>query len=326
MNRDRGGTQSFLVRDDGSFEVVDDMAAGLAAARAAGGFVWTELDHPLAADLAAIQKAFGLHRLAVEHAVTARSRPKLDAYEDTRFLTLKTLRHRDATAPLDVGRVMVFVGDAFVVTVRQEDRDTLERARGALLESGSTDLTPLDVLHAVLDVAMDDFDEVSRRVEESIIAAADRLFSPGGNDEAPLLYAVTLQLLAMGHAVKPLIEPLRHLSDGAGDGMDVELAHRLRDVVDRAVVLSWEIGDYSQLVEHLRDGNDSRIALQQNTDMRKISAWAAIIAVPAAITGFFGMNVPYPGFGHVAGLAFAVVLQVVLALALFAVFRRRRWL
>jgi magnesium transporter len=108
--------------------------------------------------------------------------------------------------------------------------------------------------------------------------------------------------------------------------MDVELAHRLRDVVDRAVVLSWEIGDYSQLVEHLRDGNDSRIALRQNTDMRKISAWAAIIAVPAAITGFYGMNVPYPGFGHVGGLASAVVLQLVLAVALFVVFRRRDWL
>lgn len=319
-------SQSVLMYHDGRWEVIDDPARGLARARDTGGFVWTELDHPAMADFADSEEAFSLHRLAVEDAVLARDRPKLDVYDGTRFFTLITLGYRGTTSPLDVGRVMVFVGDAFVVTVRQEEGDTLERTRRRLEQSDDEHLTPLDVLHAVLDTVVDDFETVSQRVEESILAAADRLFSPGDPDEAHVLYRTTLQLLAMAHAVEPLIEPLRHLSGGAPEGVDVETARRLRDVLDHAMVLHWEIADYSQLVEQLRDTNDSRIALQQNTDMRKISAWAAIIAVPTAVTSFYGMNVPYPGFGEVDGVLTAVTLQVILAVALFVVFRRRDWL
>ncbi|HSK90620.1 MAG TPA: CorA family divalent cation transporter [Euzebyales bacterium] len=312
--------------DDGVGETVDDPVAGLAAARDGGGFIWVELDHPEVQDFSEIEAVLGLHPLAVEDAVTARDRPKVDAYDGTRFCSLITLAYRDVLAPLDVGRVMVFVGDAFVVSVRQEAGDTVNRAHRRLRESVVKDLDPLDVLHAVLDVIIDDISAVSRQVEASILAAADRLFEPGGSDEAHVLYQTTLQLLAMAHAVQPLIEPLRHLAGGVLEGVDVETARRFRDVLDHALVLNREIDDYNQLVDHLRDSNDSRIALQQNTDMRKISAWAAIIAVPTAITGFYGMNVPYPGFGHFHGVLSAVVLQVVLAVSLFAVFRRRGWL
>ena len=221
---------------------------------------------------------------------------------------------------------MVFVGEGFVVTIRQEDGDSLARARRRLEEIGGQLVSPLDVLHAVLDTVVDDWSQASRAVEGSILDSADRLFSPGGSDEAYPLYRTTLDLLAMAHAVQPLIEPLRHLSSGAPDAVDVESARRFRDVLDHALLLDREISDYSELVEHLRDTNDSRIGLQQNTDMRKISAWAAIIAVPTAITGFYGMNVPYPGFGEPAGVVVAATLQVLLAGLLFGVFRRRRWL
>ena len=221
---------------------------------------------------------------------------------------------------------MAFVGDGFVVTIRQEDGDSLARARRRFQEPGLPSDSPLDVLHAVLDTVVDDWAEASRSVERSILASAERLFSSGGSDEAFPLYRTTLDLLAMAHAVQPLIEPLRHLSSGTPDAVDVESARRFRDVLDHALVLDREISDYSELVEHLRDSNDSRIGLQQNTDMRKISAWAAIIAVPTAITGFYGMNVPYPGFGEPAGVVAAGALQVLLAGLLFGVFRRRGWL
>ena len=310
----------------GRREVIDDLDAGLARARDAGGLLWVELDHPAMSDFAEIADVFGLHRLAVEDAVNARDRPKLDTYDGTRFLALITLGYRDATTPLDVGRVMAFAGDAFVVTVRQEDGHTLDRARRRLEPGDAAHVTPLGVLQAVFDTIVEDCATISSSIEASVLAAADRLFAPPRTDEEHLLYRTTLQLLAMRHAVQPLIEPLRHLSSGVPDGVDVETARRFRDVLDHALVLSNEIADYSELVEQLRGSNDSRIALQQNTDMRKISAWAAIIAVPTAITGFYGMNVPYPGFGDASGVLAAAILQVVLALALFVVFRRRGWL
>lgn len=311
---------------DGRFDAVHDLGSGWAAVRETGGFLWVMLDHPSMADFADVEQVLGLHPLAVEDAVNAHDRPKLDVYDEARFFTLISLRHRDAMAPLDVGRVMAFVGDAFIVTVRQEDGDTLERARRRVQQEQYTRPVPLDALHAVIGTVVDDLADVSHEVEQAILATADRLFAPQRSDEAHLLYQINRQLLAMAHAVQPLIEPLRHMSTGTSVADDIETARRFQDVLDHALLIDREIGGYSDLVENLRDSNDSRIALQQNTDMRKIAAWAAVIAVPTAITGFYGMNVPYPGFGQTIGVIVAVTVQIIFAVTLFTVFRRRGWL
>lgn len=235
-----------------------------------------------------------------------------------------TLRSEDATAVLEVGRVMVFLGEAFVVTVRQEGGDTLERARRRLQLVSAKQPGALEVLHAVVATVVDDLSATSSQVEASLLASAGRLFGDEPSDEAHDLYRITRQLLALAHAVQPLIEPLRHLSTGAADGVDGEVARRFQDVLDHVLVVDREVNAHSELLEHLRGSNDSRIGLQQNTDMRKIATWAAVIAVPTAITGFYGMNVPYPGFGATRGFVVAVVLQTSLALTLFVMFRRSR--
>jgi magnesium transporter len=310
---------------DGRPEPAEDISAALVRARAAGSLLWVELDHPDAADFVGVAEALGLHPLSVEDAVHARGRPKLDVFDEQQFCSLITLHHRDAAAPLEAGRVMVFVGPAFVVTVRREAGDTLQRARSRLRLTTERP-TGLDVLHAVTDTVVDDLGVASGLMEGALLASAERLFGPQRSDEAHALYQATRQLIALAHAIQPLIEPLRHLSSGAFPGADLEVARQFQDVLDHALVVDREINDHSQLVEHLRSSNDSSIALQQNTDMRKIAAWAAVIAVPTAVTGFFGMNVPYPGFGAVSGVVAAVILQLVLAVTLLVVFRRRRWL
>lgn len=316
---------TYEVFHDGRVDVVDGLSAGWVAARESGGLLWVGLDHPSMDDFADVEQVLGLHPLAVEDAVKAHDRPKLDVYDEARFFALVSLRHRGAMAPLQVGRVMAFVGDAFIVTVRQEDGDTLDRARRRVQHQHARP-TPLDALHAVIDTVVDDLEGVSHDIEEAVLAAADRLFDPYQSDEAHALYQISRQLLAMAHAVQPLIEPLRRMSNGTSVAVDVETARRFQDVLDSALLVDREVTGYSQLVENLRDSNDSRIALQQNTDMRKIAAWAAVIAVPTAVTGFFGMNVPYPGFGQVAGVVAAVAVQVVVAATLFVLFRQRGWL
>lgn len=305
---------------------LDSIQAGLAEVGTGGGFVWVELDHPTRGDFADAAETLGLHALAVEDAVNARDRPKLDVYGDQQFLGLVTLHNQDAAMPLVLGRVMALTGDKFVVTVRQEDGDTLERARRRVEGTPTPSLTPFDVLHAVADTVVDDLVLVSEGIEAAILASADRLFATARSDEAHSLYQVTRQLLALGHAVRPLIAPLQHLSSGAVAGLDVEMSRRFQDVLDHGLVLDREISDHGELVEYLSGSNDSRIGLQQNIDMRRIAAWAAVIAVPTAITGFFGMNVPYPGFGEMSGVVGALALQGVLAVCLIIVFRRRGWL
>jgi magnesium transporter len=319
------GRQAFELLRSGHFEEAETLEAGLTAARRDNELLWVTLDHPALSDFVQVERALGLHPLAVEDAVRARERPKLDVYDAVRFVSLTTLRYDGPAAPLDVGRLMAFVGEEFIVVVRQEDGDTLERARWRM-EHDPHPATPLEALHALLGTVVDDLADVSTTIEGTILAAADRLFGPKGSDEAQTLYDLSRQLLAMTHAVQPLIEPLRHLSSGTSGHVDVETGRRFQDVLDHALVVDREIDGHSELVEHLRSSNDSRIALQQNTDMRKIAAWAAVIAVPAAITGFYGMNVPYPGFGEPAGVVAAAALQLLSAMTLFVLFRRRGWL
>lgn len=316
---------TYEVFTQGRVDRVEDLGAGWAVAREVGGLLWVTLDHPSMGDFADVERVLGLHPLAVEDSVKADDRPKLDVYDEARFFALVSLRHHDTLTPLEVGRVMAFVGDAFIVTVRQEEGDTLERAQRHVREHEDPP-TPLDALHAVLATVVDDLADVSRAVEGAILTAADRLFTPERSDEAHLLYQISRQLLAMAHAVQPLIEPLRHMSSSTSATADVEMARRFQDILDLTQLVDREIDGNSQLVEHLRDSNDSRITLQQNADMRKIAAWAAVVAVPAAVTGFFGMNVPYPGFGQTAGVITAVVSQAVVAATLFVTFRRRGWL
>lgn len=289
---------------------------------------WIDLDHPEPGELAGLAAVYGLHPLAVEDALAARDRPKLDRYESHRFLSAVTLADPGGGDPLALGRVMLFVGDAFVITVRQEDGDTLARARTRLARQAADgpEPGPVGVLHAVLATLVADLATVSDAIEDALLAVAERLFGPGEGDEAHALYRLTRRILALGHAVRPLVEPLRHLADPAAADLDVETSRRFADVLDAALVLDREVDDHTALLDHLRGSNDSRIGLQQNSDMRKIAAWAAVIAVPTAVTGFFGMNVPYPGFGEPSGLALALALQTVLAVALFGIFRRRDWL
>lgn len=315
----------FELLHEGRFVSVGTLEEGLERARRGDGLLWVTLESPAQDDFAAIERELGLHPLAVEDAVQARERPKLDVYDATRFVSLTTLRYLGPAEPLDVGRVMAFLGAGFVVSVRRERGDTVERWR-ARMERTSAPPTAVTALHALLRVVVDDLTEVSEQIESAMLAAADRLFAPGGSDEAHTLYQLSRQLLAMSHAVQPLIEPLRHLSDGSSEHIDAEAGRHFRDVLDSALVLDREVQGHSELVEHLRSSNDSRIELRQNTDMRKIAAWAAVIAVPTAITGFYGMNVPYPGYGDPSGVATSIALLLISAGALFALFRRRGWL
>ena len=272
-------------------------------------------------------RSSGIQPAALETVLRSRGRdrPKLDVYDDTLFFVVVTLAHSGTTERLRTGEIVAFVGDAFILILRHEEGDIVTRAREELARSGHP-ATAMDTLHALIDTLLGDLNEVSSEVEDAILSAADHLFSNAGSDEADALYRITLQSLAMGHATQPLIEPLGHLDTRAPAAGESVLAGRFQDLFDQALVLDREVSDHRELVEHLRDSNDSRISLQQNEDMRKISAWAAILAVPTAITSFYGMNVPYPGFGVAGGVFTAVALQVVLAVSLFVVFRRRKWL
>jgi magnesium transporter len=301
-------------------ERAEDVVDALAAARSAGTLLWVELDG-LPGDLAALETALGLDPLVVASTRQLRGRPKLDLSDRHLLCSLTTVR-AGSHGGLQVGRVTAVVGEGFLVTFAHDEATV---ARAARLAEAAPEVSALRALHALIDVVVEDLAATSSALEAALLAAADRLFGEARSDEAHALYELTRELLVLRHAVRPLVEPLRHLSSGAVPEVDDEARRRFTDLLDRALVVDREVSDLDELLGHLRGSNDSRIALQQNIDMRRIAAWAAIIAVPTAVTGFYGMNVPYPGFGEVWGAGVAVLLQVGLAVGLAVLFRRRRW-
>jgi magnesium transporter len=308
--------------------------SALAAAREQHDrFVWVGLFEPTDEEFAVIAREFGLHPLAVEDAVQAHQRPKLDRYGDTLFAVFKTARyvaHDELTGSTEVvatGEVMLFVGPEFVVSVRHGDvgalgvvRERLQRDH-ALLAQG-----PASVLYAVADRVVDDYEVVGRQLQDDLDEVEGRVFSSLRGEDSQRVYQLKRELLEFKRAVVPLARPLAQLAGGEVASIPAEVQTYLRDVQDNQLRVMEQVAGFDDLLGSILQSNLTQLALQQNDDMRKMSAWLAIIAVPTAVTGFFGQNVPYPGFGKSGGFWFSVVFMAALASYLYVVFKRKKWL
>jgi magnesium transporter len=305
-----------------------------AARERPGGFTWIGLHQPEADHLAEIAEAFDLHPLAVEDAVKAHQRPKLEQYGDTLFLVLKTIvfvDHEKLTATSDVvdtGEIMIFLGADFIVVVRHGSAPDLARvrrnleARPDLLAQG-----PAVVLHAIADQVVDDYLEVADAVELDVEQMESDVFSPGHGDDAERIYQLKRELLEFKRAVLPMARPLQRLADEPQPGIGPEVARYLRDVADHLAQVRERLGGYSELVDGLLAANLSQLAVQQNVDMRRISAAAAVLAIPTMIAGFYGMNFENMpelkwSFGYPLMMAFTATVSYVV----YRAFRRYGWL
>lgn len=311
----------------------------LAQAREHGGFAWIGLHEPDAEHLAEIAEVFGLHPLAVEDAVHAHQRPKLERYGDTLFLVLKTIvfvEHEKLTATSDVvdtGELMIFLGPDFVVVVRHGSAPGLSRVRRALearpemLRHG-----PAAVLHAIADQVVDDYLDVADAVELDVDTLESDVFSPraaatGDGDDAERIYQLKRELIEFKHAVVPMARPLQRLSEDPDPQIGAEMARYFRDVADHLSHVRERLVAYSELVDGLLAANLSRLAVQQNVDMRRISAAAAVMAIPTMIAGFYGMNFRHmPELGWTFGYPLMVAVTAGLSALCYRAFRRYGWL
>ncbi|SEO25196.1 magnesium/cobalt transporter CorA [Actinacidiphila rubida] len=306
----------------------------LEEARRKGGFVWIGLHEPEAEHLAEIAEAFGLHPLAVEDAVKAHQRPKLERYGDTLFLVLKTIvfvEHERLTATsevVDTGEVMIFVGRDFVVVVRHGSAPGLARVRRALearpemLRHG-----PAAVLHAITDQVVDDYLDVADAVELDVDTLESEVFAAAQGDDAERIYQLKRELIEFKHAVVPMARPLQRLSEDPDPLVSAEIARYFRDVADHLSHVKERLVAYSELVDGLLAANLSQLTVQQNVDMRRISAAAAIMAIPTMIAGFYGMNFRHmPELGWSFGYPLMVGVTSVLSALCYRAFRRNGWL
>jgi magnesium transporter len=293
-----------------------------------GDFVWVGLHEPSQEELATVEDEFGLHPLAVEDAFTAHQRPKLERYEHTLFLTLKSLWYVDANDAVETGEINMFVGEDFVVTVRHGSGSELHSARRDL-EAKTAVLThgPSAVVYAVCDRVVDGYLSVMSSLEEDVDEVETSVFSPVRTNDSARIYTLKREIAEARRAVLPLREPMRRFATGAVPGIEEGSAPFFRDVLDHLNQAAETVDGLDQLLSTAFDAHLAQISVQQNEDMRKISAGAAIVVVPTLIAGVYGMNFQHmPELSWTYGYPYAIVLMAACCFLLFLWFKRSGWL
>lgn len=303
--------------------------------RASGqpAFVWIGLHEPDEQQMQLVADIFGLHPLAVEDAVHAHQRPKVERYDDTLFLVLKTVTYVPhesvalAREIVETGEIMVFTGPDFVVTVRHGQHTGLADVRKDLeSKPEQVRLGPSAVMHAVADHVVDTYRWVTAAMECDVDAIEESTFSPDSRTDIEPIYLLKREVVELRRAVYPLTDDLQWL-DSNTDILSTEVRRQLRDVLDHQILAAERISEYDEMLSSLVQAALAKVGMQQNQDMRKISAWAAMAAVPTAIAGIYGMNFEHmPELAWTWGYPAVLLLMVVICAFLHRTFRRNNWL
>jgi magnesium transporter len=293
-----------------------------------GKFVWIGLYEPTEEEFASLRHEFNLHPLAVEDAIHAHQRPKLEVYEDMVFIVLKTARYVDPTEVIELGELLVFLGDDYIVTVRHGEASSLTPVREALEEDpGHLRHGPGAVLHAILDRVVDDYGPAIQGLETDIDEVEDELFSGQRTNPAERIYRLQREVLQFRKATAPLVEPIERLAEGRYAQIHPDIRDYFRDVNDHLMRTRDQLDAMRDLLAGSLQANLAQVAVRQNDDVRRISAWVAIIAVPTAIAGIYGMNFEHmPELKWELGYPGAVLLMAVICLTLYRYFKRVGWL
>ncbi|HEX2193141.1 MAG TPA: magnesium/cobalt transporter CorA [Acidimicrobiales bacterium] len=313
------------VRRDGECALEDALEA---AHSSNDTFVWITLREPTEREFASVIDEFQLHPLAVEDAVHAHQRPKLETYGPTLFIVLKPARYVDPDEIVQLSEIMLFLGDGFLITVQHGESVVVDDVR-RMLEAHPDRLKggPLRVLHAILDRVVDDYALVVRGLNTDIEEIERQVFSEERQNHAERIYFLKSEVLEFRQAVRALDDPLEGLASGKVAKAEPTLLDYFRDVHDHVVRVSERVEAIDNLLSSALTATLAQVGVRQNEDMRKISAWVAIVALPTMIAGIYGMNFDHiPELGWALGYPFALSVMAVCCVALFILFRRRGWL
>jgi magnesium transporter len=312
-------------------------------ARSTSGFVWIGLQQPTPEEVAVVAEEFHLPPLAVEDAVQAHQRSKLESYGEVLFVVLKPVRYVDHDEVVEIAEIAMFLGPNFVVTVRHGESEVLHQVRTEL-DAGDSELLkhgPTGLLYRAADLVVDGYEEAISYIDEDVDQIESQVFSASTDDHSERIYKLKREIAEFRRAVLPLATALQRLADNAVRGLAPGAAPYFRDVHDHVLRAADAIEGHDRLLSDILQADLSRvsarqseiavrqneIAVRQNEDMRKISAWAAIALVPTAIAGIYGMN-----FDHMPELhwryGYYIALGVIasICLGLYRVFRKNKWL
>jgi magnesium transporter len=307
------------------------------------GMAWIGLYRPDIEEIRSVAHEFQLHELAVEDAVAAHQRPKLERYGTTLFTVLRPARYIDATEEVEFGELHIFTGPDFVVTIRHAETPDLSKVRKRL--EGTPELLclgPEAVLYAIIDQVVDEYVPVVAGLENDIDEIEDQLFKGGDRVLARRIYELSREVIEFQRATQPLLAML-HALEGGFDKyeIDLELQRNLRDVSDHVIRIVERADSFRTLLQNALTVHSTLVGQQQNDEMRsltetsvaqneevkKISAWAAIGFAPTIVGTIYGMNFDHmPELHWYYGYPLALALMVASSTALYILFKRRKWL
>ncbi|MFM9377741.1 magnesium and cobalt transport protein CorA [Gordonia sp. VNK21] len=330
----------------------DYREAARTVAETGEGFVWLGLHAPDDHQMESVAQTFGLHPLMVEDAVNAHQRPKLELYGDTLFLVLRSMRYlphenlpQAGGDVVEAGEIMVLAGANFVITVRHGEHTQLAGVRERLADHPQRlSHGPATVVHAIADHVVDSYLDLVGQIQSDVDEIEEAVFGTAANNVGiDVVYLFKREILEMRRAAVPLTGPLSWLAGGTGGpgaphaelgaaGLpesfsDKEHRRHFRDVADHLSTVVELVSEFDERLTSLMNAAATKVGIQQNTDMRKISAWAAIAAAPTMIAGVYGMN-----FDNMPELSwdysYPVVLLVLAGICflLYRTFHRNGWL
>ncbi|GAA4122067.1 magnesium/cobalt transporter CorA [Knoellia locipacati] len=318
---------------DGRRDTCGDLSDELDAIRVTGSatdFIWIGLKDPSMAELEHVndELGLGLHPLAIEDAVMGRQRAKIELYGRTVFVVLKTLSYIEETSDVETGELMVHIGEHFVLTIRRGELSPLAGVRKGLEEEpDKLVLGPMAALHAIMDRVVDQYREIEVEVARDVDEIEEAVFSEG-LVSSDTIYRLKREVLEFRRAITPLIAPLRLLLTSTRTPLPhEELRLLFRDVDDHLHFVADRVDSYDRLLTDVLSANLAKISVQQNSDMRKISAWVAIAAVPTMIAGIYGMNFDFmPELRWHYGYFIVLGVMAAACTGLYVTFKRVRWL
>lgn len=300
-----------------------------------GGMAWIGLYRPSPQEMASVAAEFGLHELAVEDAISAHQRPKMERYGENLFTVLRPARYMDQEEVVEFGELHVFTGPDFVVTVRHAESPSVSGVR-AHLESHPEMLRlgPEAVLYSILDRVVDDYGPVVAGLENDIDEIEDQLFS-GDQEVSRRIYELSREVIEFQRAVHPLTEMIESLYRGFEKyHVDIELQRYLRNVEDHVIRIISKADAFRELLQNallvdstLTTARQNETTLLQNEQVKRISAWAAIFFAPTFVASVYGMNFDVMPELHFAfGYPMALGLMLLLSLIMYVIFKRKDWL
>ncbi len=309
-------------------EAPSDFATILTATKRSGAFAWIGLAEPTAEEFQEISNAFKFHSLAVEDAISARQRPKIEDYEGLIFLVAKTVFLEGTNYDISTGELMFFIGESFIVIVRHGQGSPLIAVRSELEKRPEfLALGPWAVVHTVLDRVIDEYTHIAAQLALAIEELEISVFSESRKTYSKEIYFLKREIIEYRHAIEPLIIPMQKLTSEISKLIPTELLPFFRDINDHLVRACENASGLDLLLTTVFQADIAHIQLRQNDDVRKLSSWIGLAVIPTMVAAIYGMN-----FGNMPELrweyGYFIIMGVTgaLMLALYYKLKKSKWL